>query len=374
MRSRSGPGAAGSRCSTRPAMGRSATPPCSSASSRREAPSAGGEPTRRARRLSVALLALLPLLVPLIVACGAPAPSPSPQATPAELARWRARRGALERSETTAIGRRSAYREYRVRLVSTSGLVATGRLLRPATGAGPFPGVLLDDGRELNSRVLDYLPADFGSVVVLALDYPAEIPYTLDLGVALRRSRELHEALRRIPALFSLGSTYLAQRTDVDSQRVAIVATSFAVPFAVIAAAINDHIRNVGLVYGAADFPQVLAANLTLRPRALRLPVARFLTRPLADLEPTRFVAQISPRPLVMVNGIDDPQMPREAVEALYRAARTPKALIWMRTGHLMPDDSALIRALVDTAMDRLPVLHGVGAREPGGRRARSAP
>ncbi len=258
--------------------------------------------------------------------------------------------------------------------MSTSGLVATGRLLRPATGAGPFPGVLLDDGRELNSRVLDYLPADFGSVVVLALDYPAEIPYTLDLGVALRRSRELHEALRRIPALFSLGSTYLAQRTDVDSQRVAIVATSFAVPFAVIAAAINDHIRNVGLVYGAADFPQVLAANLTLRPRALRLPVARFLTRPLADLEPTRFVAQISPRPLVMVNGIDDPQMPREAVEALYRAARTPKALIWMRTGHLMPDDSALIRALVDTAMDRLPVLHGVGAREPGGRRARSAP
>ncbi len=65
-----------------------------------------------------------------------------------------------------------------------------------------------------------------------------------------------------------------------------------------------------------------------------------------------------------MVNGIDDPQMPRAAVEALYDAAREPKELIWLQTGHLMPNDSTLIRALVDTALERLPALGGVSNRQ----------
>lgn len=59
-----------------------------------------------------------------------------------------------------------------------------------------------------------------------------------------------------------------------------------------------------------------------------------------------------------MVNGVDDPQMPRAAVQALYDAAQEAKTLIWLHTGHLEPTDSALIRSLVDTALARLPVLH----------------
>jgi fermentation-respiration switch protein FrsA (DUF1100 family) len=71
-------------------------------------------------------------------------------------------------------------------------------------------------------------------------------------------------------------------------------------------------------------------------------------------------VARIAPRPIIMVNGVDDPQMPRGAVESLYDAAREPKTLIWLRTGHLMPDDSVLVRALVDTVLVRLPSLRDV--------------
>lgn len=84
---------------------------------------------------------------------------------------------------------------------------------------------------------------------------------------------------------------------------------------------------------------------------------AWLVTRPFAEFAPERHVGRIAPRPIVMINGIDDPQMPRSAVEALYAAAREPKTLIWLRTGHLMPEDSALVRALVDTALTRLPAL-----------------
>ena len=58
-----------------------------------------------------------------------------------------------------------------------------------------------------------------------------------------------------------------------------------------------------------------------------------------------------------MVNGVDDAQMPVDAVQRLYDAAREPKSLVWLRTGHLMPTDSLLIRTLIDTAFARLPVL-----------------
>jgi hypothetical protein len=49
--------------------------------------------------------------------------------------------------------------------------------------------------------------------------------------------------------------------------------------------------------------------------------------------------------------------VPVQAVRALYAAAREPKTLIWLTTGHLLPTDRPLIRALVDTTLARLPVL-----------------
>jgi hypothetical protein len=256
---------------------------------------------------------------------------------------------------------RGRYDEYRVRL-RADGETATGRLLRPRHGEGPFPAVLLNDGRELNSAALEYLPPEFGDIVVLSLDYPEALPYEFDPITVLPQTNEVRRELRRIPRLFSLGGAYLAQRTDVDRSRVAMVVTSFAVPFGVIAAAGDPRFRNVGLIYGAGDLGAVLEANLSLEPRFLRSVAARLMLDLYGEFEPTRYVAGIAPRPLVMVNGSDDPQMPVPAVQALYDAAREPKTLIWLKTGHLMPTDSALIRMLVDTTLARLPVLERVQA------------
>lgn len=306
--------------------------------------------------------------------------SPSRETLRYELEQYRDRRGALVSAETTFTGMRGRYAMYHVRMTSDAGLIATGRLLRPGRGHGTtathpaYPAVLLNDGRELDSRAIDHLPRDFGDVVVLSLDYPDALPLEIHLSDALFHGQQLREAAEQVPSLFSLGASYLAGRADVDRDRIAIAATSFAVPFAVIAAAADQRFRNVVLVYGAGDLDRVLAANLTLEPRALRQAAAWLAMRPFRDLEPERYAALIAPRPLVMVNGIDDPQMPQAAVLALYAAAREPKSLVWLRTGHLMPSDSALIRALVDTALARLPVLRGTkrtGETASGDRAAR---
>jgi hypothetical protein len=257
---------------------------------------------------------------------------------------------------------RGRYDLYRVRLRAGDD-TATGRLLRPRGTARRLPAVLLNDGRELNSAALEYLPPEFGDIVVLSLDYPKALPEEFDAPTMLLESDRVRRELGRIPRLFSLGGAYLTQRPDVDPARLAIVVTSFAVPFGVLAAADDPRFRNVGLIYGAGDLGLVVEANLSLKPRFLRVLAAELAEHLYGELEPTRHVRAIAPRPLIMVNGRNDPQMPVEAVQALYDAAGEPKALIWLTTGHLLPTNRPLIRALVDTTLARLPVLKASGSR-----------
>jgi fermentation-respiration switch protein FrsA (DUF1100 family) len=206
--------------------------------------------------------------------------------------------------------------------------------------------------------------------VVLSLDYPESVPYQFKPMTLLLENDQVRHELRQIPRLFSLGGAYLAQRRDVDSSRIAMVVTSFAVPFGVLAAAKDRRFRNVGLIYGAGDLGRVLEANLSIKSGLLRRLAVWLAGELYYEFEPTQYVGAIAPRPLIMVNGRDDPQMPVQAVRALYAAAREPKSLVWLTTGHLMPTDTALIRVLVDTTLARLPVLAG-GKLAPSETRGR---
>ena len=282
-----------------------------------------------------------------------------------EIAEFRALRGTLASARTSDAHPRGRYVEERVRLVSSTGLVATGLVLHPPNVTGRcLPAMLLEDGREENSGVINRLPPEFGDMVVLSLDYPAELPDNPQVRDVTLHAMTVRKGARMAPAMFSLGAGYLAQRPDVDGARVALVAASYAVPFGTIAAAMDQRIRNVALVYGAGSLPLVFAANLKGIPALLRRPLASLAMLPFAPYTPERYVRRIAPRPLVMINGVDDPRMPLAAVHALYDPARDPKVLILLRTGHLMPTDSALIQSLTDTAMARLPVLRAEGSGE----------
>ena len=253
---------------------------------------------------------------------------------------------------------RGRYDLFRVRLHGAED-TATGQLLRPRGVVGLLPAVLLNNGRELNSAALEYLPPEFGDLIVLSLDYPQEVPYEFKPLTLLLENDRVRRQLRKIPGLFSLGGAYLTQRSDVDTSRIAMVVTSFAVPFGVLAAAKDQRFRNVGLIYGAGDLGAVLEANLSETPGLLRKIAGWLASEIYYEFEPTQYVGAIAPRPLIMVNGRDDPQMPVDAVRTLYDAAREPRTLIWLKTGHLLPTNKKLIRALVDTTLARLPVLEG---------------
>jgi hypothetical protein len=71
------------------------------------------------------------------------------------------------------------------------------------------------------------------------------------------------------------------------------------------------------------------------------------------QLDPARWAPRIAPRPFIMVNARDDERMPRDAIEALYAAAREPKELIWLEGPHVRGNRPQVVASLVETVLAR---------------------
>jgi fermentation-respiration switch protein FrsA (DUF1100 family) len=67
-----------------------------------------------------------------------------------------------------------------------------------------------------------------------------------------------------------------------------------------------------------------------------------------------RFADKISPTPLVMINGVNDEQIPRYNTELFFNAAREPKKLIWLESKHVRPDNVELTRRIIATLKEEL--------------------
>jgi hypothetical protein len=55
-----------------------------------------------------------------------------------------------------------------------------------------------------------------------------------------------------------------------------------------------------------------------------------------------------------MVNASGDERIPGELVRRLYESANEPKELIWQPGGHVQPGRREVVRALLETVLDRM--------------------
>jgi fermentation-respiration switch protein FrsA (DUF1100 family) len=86
----------------------------------------------------------------------------------------------------------------------------------------------------------------------------------------------------------------------------------------------------------------------------LRDLAARGAAALLRDLDPERTVERIAPRPLLLIGSSDDERVPRASVEALERAAHGPSRSLRFGGRHMLPNDTALLRAITDSTYDWL--------------------
>lgn len=247
---------------------------------------------------------------------------------------------------------------YDIELRSSRGWSVRGHLRVPTCAGAPLPGIVILGGIRTGRQAaaLVRVPEPH---VVLGLDYPWDGPRRLGLGGMLVRLPEIRRAVLTTPASLVLAADYLAKgRTDVRGDSLILIGASLGVPFAAAAAAIDERFATVALVYGGGDLPRLIDANFRRAHPQVPAWLARIGALVAAPVEPVRYVGAITPRRLVMVNGLGDERVPVECVDALYAAAKEPKQLVWLETSHITPRDQALLQAIIDAtinALDSLP-------------------
>jgi dienelactone hydrolase len=193
----------------------------------------------------------------------------------------------------------------------------TGRLWRPR-GGGDRPLVLLQHPEE---RCAEDIGADWvrQGAAVAGIDLP------------LHGRREDHKlAARLAPNLARTGSA-AGDALAVEVARQAVIDLERALDALVSLDGIDpDRIAYAGFRLGAAIGTAFCA--LDPRPRAAAL-ACTGAGLGVPGIDPGGYVARIAPRPLLLVHARRDDGVPREAAEALARAAREPVKQLWFDAG-----------------------------------------
>ncbi len=231
-------------------------------------------------------------------------------------------------------GRRSGHHFWSLELSVDSGAYISASLKVPAGEGGRYPALVVLGGLRTGRRTIDYLGSTKG-IVILALDYPYEGKKE-DLGVieflwALPRIRRA--VIETVPSVM-LWIDYLLTREDVEQDKIMLVGGSLGAMFVPAAMAADERIAAGAILFGAGDIERLARANLRM-PAFASAPAAWLCAVLASPVEPLKYVADVSPRPLFMLNGLGDPRIPARCSTTLHETAREPKTIRWIDAGHV---------------------------------------
>jgi len=272
------------------------------------------------------------------------------------------RRGALVESEERLAGESGGHLLFDVTLESSTGIRSAGFLKVPAEDGALHPAFLILGGLRTGRNTLEYISNTRG-IVMLALDYPyegkTERMGTWEFMGSVPRIRRA--VLETAPAMMT-AVDYLLERDDVDPGRIIVIGGSLGAFFVPAHAAIDGRTAAAVMIYGAGDIQSMLAASQEI-PRALTGPASWLGAVLLSPVEPLKYVGDISPRPLLMISGIQDPRIPPRCSRLLHDAAREPKTVSWIDAGHVAVQDEEF-RELVNTIIVGWLVEQGLAGPE----------
>jgi hypothetical protein len=164
--------------------------------------------------------------------------------------------------------------------------------------------------------------------IFASLEYPFHGDEDAKGFALVRQAGAIRQALFDTPPAVMIALDYLLSRHDVDTTRVELVGASFGAPFAVIAAALDPRVTRLWLAHGGG------------KPYRL---INRGLEREIGN----GALRAMAPRPVIMLNAMEDERIPRESVDALWNAARDPKELHWLPGLHMQGNRPETLEQLV---------------------------
>jgi dienelactone hydrolase len=269
------------------------------------------------------------------------------------------RRGSrVEAALEPAVRETGGFLSQAVHLESDSGLKVDARVLRPAAMEGPLPVVVLLGGHR-TGRDAVHLVGDPGEVAMVALDYPYRGSMELrGMRSFFRAIGDIQRALLDAPPALSVVMDWLETQDWGDTNRAELVGVSFGTPFVAVAGALDQRFRRVWIIHGGAGNRGWIEHNLHERiPQDWLRPATAWLLHLLvygSSFDTEAWVAQIAPRPVIVVGARDDERLPEHKVEKLFAAAGEPKELIWTAGGHVDPGRPELVRELLGIVREHL--------------------
>lgn len=266
--------------------------------------------------------------------------------------------GALVRVDTLGVTRGAGMVEAEVQLTSAAGLRITLAVRRPDTpGDTTRRQLFLVLGGHVRGRGAAQLIGDTRGTIFASMDYPFDGDHRAKGLAVLAQVPAIRRAFYATPPAVTLALDHLLARPDVDPARVELMGASFGAPFATIAAARDRRVTRLWVAHGGgkpwAMIDTGLVREIPWWP--LRRPVSGLATLLASGprLAPEHWIGAVAPRPVVMLNAMDDERIPRRSVTALWEAAQEPKEQVWLPGRHMQGDRPEVLRALVDSVMAR---------------------
>lgn len=271
------------------------------------------------------------------------------------------RQGQIETVAAHVSATRYEQRSESVRLISDSGLQVSFRVIRNAETNTPRPVLVVLGGHRTGSDAVE-LFGDVGRHSVVGVDYPYDGPDkvkgVMPVARAIPQARQAF--LDTVPAV-SLVLDWLVKQAWVDEHGIILIGASLGVPFAAAVASRDRRVSGLILVHGAADNRLWLESQVARRTdtRLLHYPLATVLYwlayGPVFDTG--RYVATLSPRPVLIVGARQDERTPAGQTELLFDVARDPKRLRYTDGQHIQPGRKEIIMELLHIADEELDFL-----------------
>ena len=226
-------------------------------------------------------------------------------------------------------------------------------LLPPEAANGRVPVVMLIGGRETGKYAVDLITNPQG-IAYAAIDYPyAGSTSVSGLWQSMAVIPQVQDAVLDTPPALMLATDWLVQQPWADPSRTELVGASFGVPFAAVAGALDSRFTRVWLIHGAANNIEWLqhagrrhirndfVRNITARTVHLLLYGNSFVT--------SEWLAEIAPRPAVIIAARDDERVPESSLQVFEEIAhRDNVTLIRTEGQHIGPGREYELEQLVD--------------------------
>lgn len=262
--------------------------------------------------------------------------------------------GRLLQAQQKLVAETAWSRKYELRIADGRGQTFDYFFREPQHRRGPLPAVFILAGFETGRDSLDFID-ERDDVFLLSMNYPYRGPLVFQ-GLGWLRALPTFRRLA-IETLEGgvLALDYLANRGDVDPERIILLGVSFGSIFITNLGALDPRPDAVVLIYGGGDLPFLARHNLRNRPWWIPSWLIGPLVRAfLGEFEPLARVEEITPRYFLMISSRQDDMFPPSSALALFEQAREPKKLIWHETGHMDLFDPKLIRLLTGEVVGEL--------------------